>query len=174
MCDCEGLRDNMRADIIQLWRKKMKKNTSWESKSIHCAMKPIRIQLDSPYNSSNETKNTHVWVFYVVIIHCTSNVLFLYIITCARGAASTNVLLVYSTVHSNTVFHSVNESVFEWIEWASDSTVPFRMVSLVRFLLITVMNESFGMNDSVSHLLNRDLLPPTGGLIVIFIYPWQT
>ncbi len=29
----------------------------------------------------------------------------------------------YTTAQSNTVFHSLNESVFEWIEWASDSTV---------------------------------------------------
>ncbi len=45
VCDCEGLRDDRRADIIQLWEKK---KTSWESKSIHCAMKPIRMQLECP------------------------------------------------------------------------------------------------------------------------------
>ncbi len=43
MCDCEGLRDDRRADIIQ-----QNKNTSWESKSIHCAMEPmIRTQFHS-------------------------------------------------------------------------------------------------------------------------------
>ncbi len=53
-------------------------------KSIHCAMKPIRIQLECPYNSRNETKNTHVWVFtFLYSLHkqCT----FLYISTCAWG-----------------------------------------------------------------------------------------
>ncbi len=64
MCYCEGLRDNRRADIIQL----EKKNTSWESKSIHCAMKPIRIQLECPYNSIKETKITHKFLFYLFIL----------------------------------------------------------------------------------------------------------
>ncbi len=81
---CEGLRDDGRTGIIQLWEKTQK--NSWESKSIHCVMKPIRIQLECPYNSSNETKNTHVWVFtFLYPLHkpCT----FLYFSTCARPLA---------------------------------------------------------------------------------------
>ncbi len=75
------------------WQCKKQTNTSWESKSTHCAMKPIRIQLKCPYNSSNETKNYPCMSFYVFYIHCTSNVLFC-ISAHGHEAASTNVLLV--------------------------------------------------------------------------------
>ncbi len=47
MCDCGGLRDKLFATKKQ----NKNKNTSWESKSIHCAMIPIRIQLECPYNT---------------------------------------------------------------------------------------------------------------------------
>ncbi len=53
MCDFEGLRDDRRADIIQLGEKKQKQK-KLDSKSIHCAMKPIRIQLECPYNSMKQ------------------------------------------------------------------------------------------------------------------------
>ncbi len=71
-------------------------------------MKPIRLQLEWPYNYSNETKNTHVWVFK-----------FLY-----------SLHKQYFSVYQH-VREAVNESVSERIEWASDSTVH----SLVSFLL---------------------------------------
>ncbi len=83
--DCEGLRDDSRADIIQLWERE-NKNTSWESKSIHCAMKPFRIQLESPYNSSNETKIPMYEFLYSLhkhVLFCTSHV---------REPASTNLI----------------------------------------------------------------------------------
>ncbi len=47
----------------------------------------------------------------------------------------------------------MNESVFEQIEWASDSTVETCFVSIET----AVLNESFHMNDSVSHLLKQGL-----------------
>ncbi len=59
--------------------------------SIHCVMKPIRIQVECPYNFSN--KYTHVWVFMVLYsLHkqCT-----FCISAHMREAASTNVLLVF-------------------------------------------------------------------------------
>ncbi len=65
-----------------------------------------------------------MYEFLRFYIHCTSNVLFC-ISAHVREAASTNVLLV--------LYNSVNESVFEQIEWASNSTVY--MVSPVTFLL---------------------------------------
>ncbi len=40
----------------------------WEYESIHCMMKPIRIQLECPYNSSYESKKyIPVWVFVFYI-----------------------------------------------------------------------------------------------------------
>ncbi len=47
-----------------------------------------------------------------------------------REAANTNVLLVYTTVHSNTVFHSVTHESSEPVIQQS-----IQMVSLVSFLL---------------------------------------
>ncbi len=89
MCDSEGLRDDRRADIIQLWekeeKKKKKKNTSWESKSIHCVMKPIRIQLECPYNSSN--KKYPCMSFYIFIIIAQAMYFSVYQHMCARPQA---------------------------------------------------------------------------------------
>ncbi len=66
MCD----RDNRRAGIKEYVTdlQKTNQNTSWESKSIHCAMKPIRMQLECPYNSSNDKKNKHEWVCVFIFI----------------------------------------------------------------------------------------------------------
>ncbi len=93
MCDCEGLRDDRRA--ISNFEKKKKriiiKTRLESSKGIHCAMKPIRIQLKCPYNSSN--KKIPMYEFLRFYIHCKSNVLFC-ISAHVREAASTNVLLV--------------------------------------------------------------------------------
>ncbi len=54
------------------------------SKSIHCAMKPIRIQLECPYNSSNGITYTHVWV-YMFLYSLHKKYTFLYISSFARG-----------------------------------------------------------------------------------------
>ncbi len=82
MCDWETIGELTLSNFEKKKKKNNNKNTSRESKNIHCAMKPIRIQLECPYNSSN--KKTHVWVFtFLYSLHkqCT----FLYISTCARG-----------------------------------------------------------------------------------------
>ncbi len=99
-----------------------KKKTCLESpKAFTVRWMPIRIQLECPYNSSNETKITHVWVFtFLYSLHkqCT----FLYISTCARGEF-------YTIVHSNsnTVFHSVNEWISFWMNRVSQwFNGPFR------------------------------------------------
>ncbi len=52
--------------IGKLTLSNFEKKTRLESKSIHCAIKPIRIQLECPYNSSNEIQNIHVWVFIFI------------------------------------------------------------------------------------------------------------
>ncbi len=51
------------------------------------------------------------------------------------------------------VFHSVNESVFKWMEWASDSTVHLDGFTCFVSIESAVLNESFDINDSVSNLL---------------------
>ncbi len=47
------------------YMQKTNKNTSWESKSIHCVMKPIRMQLKCPYNSSYQSKKYPCVAFFV-------------------------------------------------------------------------------------------------------------
>ncbi len=89
-------------------------------------------------------------------IHCTSNS-FLHISTCARGRKHKWAIHFFTTVHSNTVFHSVNESVFERIERASDSTVHSDGLTCFVSNKSAVLNESFDMNDSVSNLLKQVL-----------------
>ncbi len=94
MCDCEGLRDDRRADIIQLWEKKKKKKHVLRVEK-H-SLKPIRIQLECPYNSSNETKNTHVWVFtFLYSLH--KQYTFLYISTYVHEAARNVLLVLYNS-----------------------------------------------------------------------------
>ncbi len=88
-----------------------------------------------------------MYEFVHFYIHCTSNVLFC-ISAHVREAASTNGL-VYTTVHSKTVFHSANESVFEWIEWASDSTVHSDGLTCFVSVESAILNESIDVNDSV-------------------------
>ncbi len=51
----------------------------------------------------------------------------------------------------------MNDSVFEWIEWASDSTVHSEGLTCFVSIESAVLNESFDMNDSVSHLLKPGL-----------------
>ncbi len=97
-----------------------------------------------------------MYEFLRFYFHCTGNVLFC-ISAHVREAASTNVLFVYTTVHSNTVFHSVNESVFEQIEWASDSTVHSDGLTCFVSFDISVLKESFDLNVSVSHLFKQGL-----------------
>ncbi len=79
-------------------------------------MKPIRIQLECPYNSSNETKKITMNEFYVFIFIAQAMYFSVYQHVCE--AASTHFFQFNSilTVHSNTVFHSLNEKVFERIE----------------------------------------------------------
>ncbi len=121
-------------------------------KSIHCATKPIRIQLECPYDSSNETKNTNVWVFKIVIFIAQALYVSVYQYMCARPRAQMCNLF-YTTVHSNTLFQSMNESVFKWIEWASDS--HYTSLTCIVSIESAVLNKSFDMNDSVSHLLKQ-------------------
>ncbi len=67
-----------RSPLLMKYHGEAKKitNTSWKSKSIHCAMKPIRIQLECPYNSSNETKypcmSFYVFIFIAQTMYCIS------------------------------------------------------------------------------------------------------
>ncbi len=42
---------------------------SWDSKSIHCAMKPIRIQLECPYNSSNKKIPMYEFFKFLYTLH---------------------------------------------------------------------------------------------------------
>ncbi len=63
----------------------------------------------------------------------------------------------YTTAQSNTVFHSLNESV---LNESSEPVIQrsIQMVSLVLFLIESaVLNESIDLNDSVSHLLKQRL-----------------
>ncbi len=118
-----------------------KKNTSWESKSLHCAMKPIRIQFECPYNSSNETKNTHVWVFtFLYSLHkqCT----FLYISAYARGREhKCAISFIQQCIATRCFIHSwMNQFLNESSEPAIQRSI--QMVSLVSFLL----NQPFWMN----------------------------
>ncbi len=120
-----------------------------------------------------------MYEFLRFYIHCTSNVLFC-ISAHVCEAANTNVLLVlYNS--SNTVFDSVNESVFERVQLASDSTVHSDGLTCFVSIESAVLNKSFDMNDSVSHLLKQGLAATywrfychiygfTGGFIVIFIH----
>ncbi len=73
--------------------------------------------------------------FYVFIFIAQCKPTFLHISTCAWGLEHKSAIRFFTTVHSNTVFHSVNESVFEWVEWPSNLTVP--VVSLVSFYWIS-------------------------------------
>ncbi len=68
----------------------------------------------------------------------------------------------------------MNESVFERIEWASDSMVHSDGLPCLVCIESAVLNESFDMKDSVSHLLKQGLAATYWRFIVIFIYPWQT
>ncbi len=54
-------------------------------------MKSTRIQLEGPYNSSNEIKNT---MYEFLRFYFTSNVLFCILAHVREAASSTNVLLV--------------------------------------------------------------------------------
>ncbi len=72
------------------------------------------------------------------------------------------------------VFRSVNESIFERIEWASNSTVHSDGLTSFVSIESAVLNESFDMNDSVSNLLKQGLAATYWRFIVIFINPWQT
>ncbi len=65
------------------------------------------------------------------------------------------------------VFHSVNESVFERIERASDSMVYLDGLTCFVSIESAILNESFDLNDSESHLLKQRL---AGDFIVIFNY----
>ncbi len=109
-------------------------------------MKPIRIQLECPYNSSNETK-IPMYEFLNFYIHCTSNALFC-ISAHVREAASTNVLLVLTRCFIPRMNQFLNES---------SEPVIQRSIGLTCFVSIesAVLNESFDMNDSVSNLLKQ-------------------
>ncbi len=54
--------------------KNINKNTSGESKSIHCTMKPIQIQLECPFNSRNKKypcMNIYVLIFIAQAMYFT-------------------------------------------------------------------------------------------------------
>ncbi len=73
----------------------LRENTRLESpKNIHYAMKPITIQLECPYNSSNETTKQNIPMYEFLRFHCTS---------------------IESVIQQSvaTVFHSVNR-VSQW------------------------------------------------------------
>ncbi len=53
--------------------------------------------------------------------------------------------------------YQLKESVFERIEWASDSTVHSDGLTTFVSIESAVLNESFDMNDSVSYLLKQGL-----------------
>ncbi len=94
--------------------------------------------------------------FYVFIFIAQAMYFSVYQHMCARPQAQMCYSF-YTTVHSNTVFHSVNESVFEQIEWASDSTVHSDGLTCFVSFESTVLKESFDLNVSVSHLFKQGL-----------------
>ncbi len=51
----------------------------------------------------------------------------------------------------------MNESVFDWIEWASDSMVHSDGLTFLVSIEAAVLSESFDMNDSGSTLLKQGL-----------------
>ncbi len=119
-------------------------------------MKSIRIQLECPYNSSNETKNTNVWVFtFLYSLHkqCT----FLYISTCARGREHKCAISFIQQCRATRCFIPWMN---QFLNVSSEPVIPFSgLVSCFWFVSIesAVLNESFDMNDSVSHLLKQGL-----------------
>ncbi len=114
------------------------KNMSWESKSIHCAMKPIRIQLECPYNSSN--KKYPCMSFYVFIFIAQA-MYFLYISTCARGCKhKCAISFIQQRIATWCLIPWINQFLNESSEPVVQRSI--QMVSLVSFLL----NQPFWTN----------------------------
>ncbi len=80
---------------------------------------------------------------------------FLYISTCARDREHKCAISFIQCIA--TLFHSVKLIRFERIKWASDSTVHSDGLTCFVSIESAVLNESFDMNDSVSHLLKQGL-----------------
>ncbi len=160
MCDCR------KADIIQIWGEK---NTSWKH-SLHD--EAHRIQLECPYNSSNETKiPMYDFLRFFCSLHKLEHNTFLYIRTCARGREYKCAISLIQQCIATQCFIPWMNQVLNIQYWVSQRfSGPFRRSHLFRFYWISRF-ERIVWSEWFRHLLKQGHAATYWRFYCIFIYP---